>query len=402
MKRLISVFIALCLLVCLAACGAAPSGQTQPDSTPTTGETTEPTTQTNSNGVISQTPMAAVSVPSVQETFTADDGNTILTYVYQNMSLTLPDPDVADMIILDFLNRVDGTRATANSLLTAAKDVYTSPENWTPFVCHTTYNPTRIDQGVLSLYGTNVTYSGATHPERTCVSASYDLVTGDVLTLASIMSESATVDAFCQLVLQEMETLAQSKYLYDKDTYEYAVNQRFAVDSSKDEAWYFTQTGLCFYFEPYSVAPYSSGIITVEIPYEKLTGLLYDGYFPAERDMATGEMQIQPLADADMEQFTQITELTLDQDGQMLLLFTDKSVHNVQIDSGSWNESGTEFTKDHTVFASYELTPGDAIMVQAVIPDADPNLRLSYTANGETVFRFISCNSQDGSLILLK
>jgi len=399
MKRLICLLIMLSLVFTMAACNRAAGGDTQSTSTAPSSQA-ETTTQASSNAVITQTPMAAVSVPSVEEIFTAEDGTTILSYKYQSMNLTLPDPDVADMIILDFLNRVDKTRDTTDSLLTDAKEAYSESEHWSPFMNHLIYNPVRVDQGILSLFGTSIYYCGAAHPELTCVSASYDLVTGDVLTLASIMAEGASSEDFSQLVMQEMDILAQGDNFYDKETYQYAVNMRFSVDSSKDEAWYFSQTGLCFYFEPYSVAPYSTGIVTVEIPYEKLTGLLYDGYFPAERDMATGDIQSQFLEDAVMDQFTQITELTLDQDGQMYLLFTDKSVQDVRIESGIMNESGTQFLADHTVFAAYELTPGDAIMLQATIPDLDPILRLTYSANGETVCKYISRNSQDNNLIL--
>ena len=179
MKKLLGIFLAVCLLFSLCACK-----KKNPNPTDEPKNTTSNTTQnTQVDTLTEDTTLIAVSVPPVTENLTHDDGTVLFQYTYQNMSLVLNNPQVADKIIVDFLNRVDGTRQAAESTSEMAKTAYTGDKNWSPYLYHITYSPTRIDHKVLSLYGNNVVFSGAGHPEITCVSASYDLATGDVLTL---------------------------------------------------------------------------------------------------------------------------------------------------------------------------------------------------------------------------
>ncbi len=389
MKKYLSVLLALCLLLSFAGCTKDTVVPTQPSDTNT------PSTNYNPKTVLT-----AVAVPAVTESFKAEDGTVIFNYTHQSMSLTLPDPDVADKVIIDFLNRADRAQDTAETIMSAAKAEYNeSNAYWTPYLCSTLYDPVRIDPGVLSLFGTVVTYNGSAHPESVCVAANYDLLTGDVLTLASILAPEISSDNFCRLALDALAEIADEMYLYDD--YEDTVRHRFSQDPSTDEAWFFTETGISFFFSPYDIAPYASGIITVEIPYSELTGILHEEYFPAEQAAAVGTVSAQRLQDTNMDSFEQITELVIDEGGEMALLYTEGTVHDVRIDSGTWDTSGKTFTKSYTAFATDTLSKGDAIMVESNIPDTMPCLRLSYRNGDREVSVYLSQNAKDGSIILL-
>ena len=373
MKKLFAIILSLILIFTAAGCAAEDIEETEPSSS-VLNPSTHPTAETTEPQVF-QTPMAAVAVPSTTEQLTADDGTVLFEYTYQTMSLVLPDPDVAHKVIVDFLNRVDQTRTDADTVAQMAENYYTGQSNWVPYLYHLTYSPMRIDHGVLSLFGTNAVFSGAGHPDRTCVSASYDLVTGDVLTLGSIMDPNATTQDFCDLVLEYLAEIADRNYLY-KD-YANTVKQRFAIDESQNQDWFFSQTGLCFYFAPYEIAPYSSGVITVEIPYEKLDGLLYESYFPPERENATGNIRTALFESVELRQFSQIAEVIQSNDGPMYFVYSDRSVQDIRI-------LISDAASSYTIFAAYGLTPGDAVMVQA-----DKNvletIRVSFKSNEETL-----------------
>lgn len=373
MKKILSLIICLSLL--LAGCAKPNTDETQTTPAITTQTTTEPTVI-----LPQQEAMYAVSVPTISESSRAEDGTVIFSYTHQSMMLTLPDPDVANKVIIDFLSRIDAGASNVDTLLAAAKANYNGASDWTPYLYNLTYSPMRMDQSVLSLFGNCVTYSGASHPERVSTSASYDLVTGDVLTLGSIMSAQATTEGFCDLVLEELGKVKEEKFLYDG--YENTVRQRFSMDESQDQDWYFSTEGLCFYFVPYEIAPYSSGVIIAQIPYSKLTGLLYDGYFPAERETTSGTIQTTILDETDTTQFTQIAELVLDPEGEMVFLHTSGIAWDVKIEYGAWNTSGAVFTPVYTALYSSTLSPGDAIMIQS---DELSALRLSYFDGTETV-----------------
>lgn len=372
MKKQLCFILAFCLTISFSGCLQADENptQTSDNTTNTQQSTTEPTTEQQFRET-----MVAVSVPTITENTTDDDGTVLFQYTYQHMSLVLHKPAVADKIILEFLNRVDSTRRSAEDTANMAKNAYNGDKNWVPYLYHLTYSPMRIDHNVLSLFGNNVVFSGAGHPERTCISASYDLLTGDVLTLASIMAKDATLDDFSQLVLDGLAEMAEGDYLYEN--YANTVKNRFNVDASSDEAWYFTQTGLCFYFSPYEIAPYSSGVISVEIPYEKLQGLLHEDYFPSARGTAKGTVTVSAFDRVNLSDFSHIAEIITTKDSDMYMVQTDGSVQDVKIVL-------SDKTSNYTIFAAYNLSKGEGIMIQAD-KDLMQNMKLTYKSNGETI-----------------
>ena len=186
------------------------------------------------------------------------------------------------------------------------------------------------------------------------------------------------------------------------DGFEVTIRNRLETNVNFDEDWYFSNEGLCFCFSPYEIAPYSSGTIVVTIPYEKLTGVMDDSFFPAERSTVYGEVTASRFQDTDQSSLTQIAEVILDREGEMLFLYTDKKVDQVTLELGQWDQDGVVFTPTCAVFATQALTPGDAIMVQTQIPDVMPTLRLSYVSGDETITRYISQSGEDGSILLLE
>jgi len=371
MKNRSAIILAICLMFSLCSCARKTSDPTE---NPNKAEAN--TTQNSTTGTRTEdTTLVAVSVPTVTENTTHDDGTVLFQYTYQNMSLVLNKPQVADKIILDFLNRVDNTKEAAEATANLAKSAYNSNRNWTPYLYHVTYSPTRIDQKVLSLFGNNVVSSGAGHPERTCVSASYDLLTGDVLTLASIMHKDAKADDFRDLVLDGLAEMAEGDYLYEG--YISTVKNRFTTDASQDEAWYFTQTGLCFYFAPYEIAPYSSGVVSVEIPYEKLKNLIHTDYLPKERGDATGSLTVSPFENVNLESISHIAEIVANKDGKMYMIQTDGFIQDIRI-------LLSDTASSYTVFAAYNLTPENGIMVQADEALLQ-NMKLAYKTGKEAV-----------------
>ena len=347
MKRII--LFALCCVLLLSGCNQKedPAGTIPPvvpDALPT-----EPTDLT--------TALAAVSVPATTDTYTDEDGRELFSYTYQYMNLIFPDAQVADKITLEFLNRVDATTGESESILQQARMDAADNDQWIPYSYRVLYSPTRIDHGVLSLSGIQNSYSGGTHGNLSSVSVNYDMTTGDVLTFGSIMHPEADKEDFITLVLQQLEAVKEQYYLYDD--FEIAVRARLDGDENLYEDFYFTQTGLCFYFSPYEIAPYASGIVTVELPYSQLTGLIYDGYFPAERELIQGEVKTASFMAADMTAFNNMAEVMLSEDADLHVLYTDGTVEDIRI---TLHADGTTIP-DYTVFAALQLSAKDAVVL---------------------------------------
>lgn len=372
MKKVICTFLVVCTVLSFSGCRKNAKDPSSTFDSTSSNNIQNPSSTTQAD--IDNT-LIAVSVPAVTKNTVHEDGTILFQYTYQNISLVLHKPQVADKIIVDFLNRVDSTAETAKNTEDMAKSAYQGSADWVPYLYHITYSPARIDHKVLSLFGNNVVFSGAGHPERTCVSASYDLLTGDVLTLASIMHMDATTEQLCNLVLDGLSEMAEGDYLYEN--YTQTVKQRFTHDATQDEDWYFTQTGLCFYFAPYEIAPYASGVITVEIPYEKLKNIVHEAYLPSPRDSAKGQLTVSEFDKVNLNDFSHIAEVVMENEANMYMVHTDGNVQDVRIVL-------SEGASNYTVFAAYSLVPGNGIMIQGN-EDMLKNMTLSYKSGKDTV-----------------
>lgn len=384
MKKFLALIVALAILSgCTAIREPVPietEAPTDAEPTVTTPEITEPV-ETEPEPVVEQLPMVAISIPTNVKTAAAEDGTVIFRQTSQSMQLTMRDPDVADKIILDFLNRTDAHNQAAADIEAASQTADHSDPAGSIFFYDLIYNPTRIDHSVLSLYGEAVSFSGGNHPQRICTAANYNMVTGDVLTLGSILHHIDSKNTLVDLVLNSLDSIAEEKYLLDG--YDDVVRKRFEKDESFDEDWYFTNEGLCFYFAPYEIAPYASGVIVAQIPYSELTGVIADEFFPAEKDLGMGNILTSHIDGADMDQFTQIAEITIDQAGEMIFLYTDGILRNVQIHAGAYNAERDVFVSNAVIFSTYTLTPGDALMLKIQISDDMSDLQLTYESGGE-------------------
>lgn len=406
MKRFIPIFIMLALFLLMTGCtkdlpddAVVPSTQLQETST----EPSETETIETAASDYSPVTLYAVSVPSVTEESLAEDGNLIYSYSYQNISMIHPDEKVADKIIVDFLNRQDSFNQISKQMHERAEENYTASSDWLAYKYDVHFDPARIDQSILSFYGTAMRYSGGIHPEYTSISANYDMLTGDTLTLASILNGSEKAKSVSDLAIEVLKQKEAELSLFTG--YSSVVESLLTNDPSLYEAWYFTDTGLCFYFSPYEIAPYSSGVVKAEIPYEALTGLLYDGYFPAEQEESSGNIVAQKVTDSlgeDALPYQNMVELIVSENGEQFILSTDGLIRNVSLEYGNLeNEDAFVWGHRYCAFRANAIGKDNAIIVQTDLPENAPQLKLTYTSGGEQYCYYICQNMKDGSVILM-
>ena len=385
MKQLFALILCCCILLGLTACSKpSPSdgGNSNADSAQQTGNSSIPDDQ-----IITQKPLTCVSVPVKTASYTADDGTEIFRHVYQDMDLIVTDPEVAEKVIIDFYNRADG-ESTAEALHASAKAAYTPGSDWTPYLCQVAYSPMRIDQGILSMFGSYATYSGTPHPETSFQAVSYDLLTGDALTLDKVLTDSASSSSISQLVISALNAIKDEKHLFIG--FEEIVSERFSKELKMDTDWYFSEDGLCFFFSPYEIASYASGVIVAQIPYQELAGIIHDAYMPVERDSVSGVITAKRYADADEDNYTSFAEVILASNADRFVLSTSTAVQCIRIESGLLSSDGAAFTPNHTVYAASDLTSAYAIVLEADLSNTNQTLRLSYLSNGQPVYTYIT------------
>lgn len=414
MKRFLALILCLAALLCLFGCKAQgpdetePAGETQ--TTPSSseprpsGSVTLPTETTVPQETIpsydQKLPFNAISMPPVTEDTLASDGTVLFQRTYQqNISFTTEDTEISQKVVLDLLNRIDSGSQLADDLIAAANNDYNGTDEWVTYFVNTTYNPVRLDRSVLSLYGSEVSFGGGLHSAYTPVSVNYDLLTGEALNIQDILSDDYNASTICDLIVEALAPHAETGELFGD--YELVIRDIFEGEWLDMTAWYLSEEGLCFYFAPYEIGPYASGTMVAEIPYSKLPGILQDAYFPAEAAYADGEIKASLLSQADASSIKQFAEVTMDESGEQILLYTDGVVTNVRIDYGMWDMDGVDFLPEATVFAADTMTADEAILLTTYIPDVMSNLRLTYNSGEAETVVYISQSGMDGSILLL-
>lgn len=380
MKRCLVITIIACLLLTFYGCKSESSTET---TAYTATESLQETTDVTPQVTVKQQPMSAVSLPVVTESEIASDGTVIFTNTYQDIALTVPDPDVAEKVIVDFLNRVEKNSDAKSVRDSAVRAYQDSPSSWSAFASKVIYKPMRIDLGILSLSGEALTYQGGAHAQYVTKTVTYDLLTGNVLKSSDIFTQSASSDSLTSLVL---EALAEQKSSLFED-YEATVTEKFGASAEQNADWYFSCTGLCYFFSPYEIGPFASGTVVAEIPYSKLTGILKDEYFPSEKESINGKISVQAFGTADLNKYTQTAEVILNESAEKILIYTDTKVDDIRIDQMVPFYANPSYNEPCTIFATGALTPGDAILVHA---SKDTVLSISYTAAGKQVTETIS------------
>lgn len=405
MKKTISILMCAVLLLPLCGCirivdnsptspetTVQPTLATQPESTTVPDETAPSQPQIS----VQQPPMISLSIPSAAEYLYSEDGTLLFSYTYPNPILYFDDTAVSQSVLIDLLNLIDSSNDEVTQLREYAKEHY-SPDNWLPYFVNVAYDIKRIDQNTISLLGSHVSYQGAIHPAYTPKSVTYDLVTGSRLDLPDILTDHYDMNDLRNLILAALTPMEEELYA----DYTTIVSDLFFNGWLDIDSWYLSDVGLCFYFAPYEIAPFASGLIIAEIPYEALTGILLDSYFPPEPIPVNGHMSAELFAQSKTSQFDRFSEVILDPEGEQILLFTDASIRDITICQGVWDEDGTSFYPESTVFAANIITEQDAILLQTYIPDTMPNLRLQYISHDQLVTVYISQSGKDGSILLI-
>ena len=378
MKKVLPYIFLLCLL--LSGCNKQSQqlpAATQPhnpivnESEPTA---TQETTDANQD-FYTQQPMYGISLPIVTEHNESGHGS----FTFQNIHLICQKQDVADKIILDYLNRQDAHRKSYNFRQDTQYNII--------------YQPMRLDSNIASLYGQSVLHEGKNHPIITCEAVNYSMLTGEVLTLGSILKNNLAYERLQDALLFAAETAMDEKQLFAE--YPQIIAERFSENPSFDEDWFFTNSGISFFFEPYEIAPYVSGVVILEIPYDRLLNIIDDRYFPDEVDLSEGVLKVLPINNVNLEEYTQIAEVYVNGYSEGVFVFCDGLVRDIRIEI----LSDAEHENAGTIFAANTLSPADGMILMYNHQEESPILRITYLSGSNVITKDLYF-SDDGAVVL--
>ena len=408
------LILILAVLLLIVFIWLPPYGQTPSDTVPTgttegsTAATVPPTEGSTAPSqpitlpgyVWAESDMAAISMPLNTDSVAADDGAVIFRHSYQDIALRTNNAEVTRSITMDLLKRIDSGNNGIAPIVDAARNAYIAqPQGFTPYSFRVVYTPLRMDNRLLSLYGTEESYLGSGQTNSTGVAVTYSLQTGKVLTLGELLiDQSAAADALKEALLDALALEREELDLFND--YSDTVSRRFSATLQESDSWYLSAEGLCFYFHPYDIAPSATGTIHITIPYGQLAGILQNDFFPDILPVTGGELTGTWFEDLDTSAFSYFTELIVDSDAEFSAFYTHKPVFNVVIENGSWNAETNAFQPVSTLFAAGSVIEKEAIVLQAKLSSTTPTLRLRYEADGKSYSFFLLKDFRDGSVLL--
>lgn len=249
---------------------------------------------------------------------------------------------------------------------------------------------TRCDTRVLSAVFDVSQDIGGIHADSTRTSRSYNADNGSLLTLADIAKNEEQLKTFIKnyvIGLAAGDDYKEGGVSILFDDFESTISD--LVDAGAN--WYFSDGGLVFYANPYDIAPYSRGVLTFEIPYSALAEFIDESFMPVEYEGENGMLLADDGDKLDRSSLNILGTVTVDEDGQSVVLSAEETVYNVKI-----------YTSGRMLWQRNYLTTGEGVEVKSFIPDAQPSIAVSYElADGTEIVRGIFQSGKDGSILLV-
>lgn len=282
MKKLFASLLTLSLLLSLTACGGNgdPTGPDAPK--PSQPETPELT--------------FAVGTPLTHEsTYTADDGTVLLHTNYELPQLELRTADgalyepgaaatqsaavaVRDAFNAEMERCYAAVLSNESELAQEARDHYGSDSMSFEYIYYEDELLGEVvyqTDGLISVLANAYAFYGGAHPNTSTLTWSFDLTTGEFLTLDALNAQSSTDSALgeslthtlAMAVLEQIDAQGLSEYYFE----DYA---SYIFDLAANASFYFNDKGMTITFDPAVIAPYAASAQKFEIPYSRFYNAL--------------------------------------------------------------------------------------------------------------------------------
>lgn len=319
------------------------------------------------------------------------DGTLLFTKQIQETALLLPDvPETELQINTALQKRGDQADAEAAKLSSLASDTYYTllaedeSLNFYGYSYYTLDTVTRLDSIAFSMTTYFSSYTGGAHPNNVQEAFNFSLEDGDRLSLEEILQPKGT-HALEFMILDRLQEKADGFGLFPE--YERVVTERFQEDAlyAQTDFWYFSNTGLVVFFNPYDISPYAAGVVKIEFPYENLEGILKPEYFPVTSDpearAAAPVLSFPANTNPDQYQTVEYVAAAMGDSNVTFAMYGSDTVYNLSLSLVDWVE-GQPFLQQ-SIYATNYLSDSNLVVIQADTAVEKGNICMQYdSGNG--------------------
>ena len=394
LQKLILLVISVIFITgCGAAADRAPVENNQPDLLRAEGAADQKTDAESSETVAATDPESVPETVSNAEyflftttnsTLSGDDGTT-LRYENQCIATFTSSDQERESWVTEILQRIEQAFQTdSHNLYEYAQDFIA--ENGTEyFYSYSNYQQigaARHDKKIVSLISLNSLYSGGSHPNSVQVAYNLDIENRRILRLEDVIKEGST-PTLAELVRAEVD----SKFAFIDGGNGLFDDYLDTIHNSMDYGnmtpyWYLNDTGLVIFYNQYELGPYAAGIIKVELPYDTLGDILLDEFYPMEPDGTQGDLFLQA------DPGGSIIPITIEKDGQSLLVGVEGTVYQVQLSEVFWLENTP--IAQNLLFSAMSLEEHDVLQITGGYTDENRSFAIEFVnGSGEQYLYYI-------------
>ncbi len=263
------------------------------------------------------------------------------------------------------------------------------------FSMNRTVRVMRGDGAVLSFRMADRTSIGSI-TDLSIVTHNFNSQTGEELSINSIAKDSTKFTEFCaERVL--VATTEEERFLTDSMIFVegYTDNIRALIS---DGHWYFSSEGLVIAANPGDI---STGFYEFVIPYDDLTDVLKEEYFPAELDGDYGNIALQLSKNIDISALSLIGDAP-DASINSMIMTAAGNVYDINVYTGKYNSNIGSFTLDRQILFCSDMMRGAAIAINRAPADVSPDLIVSFTCPDGSVRKLlVSADTANGGLLVM-
>ena len=299
MKRRVSVVLfASVMLTCLVACGKAKESDVVEQQTSeneivnVVASENEVTEELSTNEVEASSKIPVITFETETKDFKAEDGTVLLTGYFHYPVIKIEDNEAATTKIAEDIQKEKELYEQAFSdTLEIAKSDYEISKTDSEYVFQAytleyRFYVERTDENIISLKEYFYNYTGGAHGNYGYWGLNYSVMTGQKLTMEDVAKDSKNFqESNLTYLLEEAKTPGYTNRL------DVGFEGNFESMILQEGKWYFSNSGMHFFANPYELGCYAAGCIEFVIPYEDLSGLnetySYKGNY--QRRISVGE-----------------------------------------------------------------------------------------------------------------
>ena len=283
MKKLLSTLLALSLALSLGACAVKvdPSEPDEPAKDElrvvfTEEHLTKEVEYKADDGTVLL--IEKYDLPQLEVRTSADE---VYTPPVSNAAVDVPQEYAAALAFnAEMQHAADALDASAQEALAMAREHYAGLDEeqrayWANYADELIVDSIRRHYGLVSVWGVGYSNYGGAHGWESIRAWSFDLTTGEFLTLDGLDAQPSTDSALgeslthtlAMAVLEQIDAQGLSEYYFE----DYA---SYIFDLAANASFYFNDKGMTIVFDPAVIAPYAASAQKFEIPYSRFYNAL--------------------------------------------------------------------------------------------------------------------------------